>query len=201
MAAVASRLKKLPPIVWIAFYLGLLDLGANIVFRYPSDPRDIRPTRTQQYFEYGRSTEGKYARMTRRTGPESAPIVSSGWLHDNPSFVSPQGKGGTDHTVTVYGMSHAGLLAQDMARLDPTLTVRYVGAPGAVPTWSYSAYLLDRSQTRSSAAILAVMTEGIPMLGTTTGSTMFFEFAYPYTYPRFLREGEALVPVWPPFTS
>ena len=198
---IRTCLRALAPLAWIAFYLAVIDAGVNLMFAYPKDPRNIAPSRIRQFFEYGRSVEGKYARMTRRTAEESAPIVSSGWLEDNPSFVTPKSERLDGPVVSVYGMSHAGLLADDMAKCDPRLTVRFVGAPGAVSSWAYSAFLVDRQRTRSAVSILAVMTVGIPKLGTTTGSTMYFEFAYPYTYPRLYVENGALRAVPPPIAS
>jgi hypothetical protein len=178
-----------------------IDVAVNVLAAYPEDPRNTSPSRIQQFFEYGRSVEGKLARMTRRTAEASAPIVGAGWLEGNPSFATTKSKLLDGPVVTVYGMSHAGLLAEDLAKVAPDLTVRYVGAPGAVASWAYGAFLVDRRQARSAVSILALMTVGIPKVGTTTGSTMYFEFAYPYTYPRLYLEGDALRSEPPPFAS
>ena len=45
--------------VWVALGLILIDLAANLVFAYPSDPKNMAPGRVAMYFEYGRSTEGR----------------------------------------------------------------------------------------------------------------------------------------------
>jgi hypothetical protein len=188
------------PAAWIAFYLLAIDVVANVFFAYPRDPRNVSPSKMQQYFEYGRSVEGKLDRMTRRTSAESAPIVAAGWLPPPraASDTAPSSPGPRP-VVTVYGMSHAQLLAEEMARADDTLTIRSRAAPLGTPTWAYTAYLRDRERVRSDVAVLAVMTETIPLLSATTGGTMYFDGAYPYTWPRYYLEGGTLRSVPPPF--
>ena len=190
------------PAAWIAFYLVLIDAGANLFFAYPRDPRNTSPSKLQQYFEYGRSVEGKLDRMTRRTREESAPIVAAGWL-PNPQAArgGPPAVASSLPVVTVYGMSHANLLAEEMARDDDTLTIRSRAAPLATPTWAYTAYLYDKQTVHSDVAILAVMTETIPLLGATSGGTLYFDGAYPYTWPRYSLVNGALRSEAPPFLS
>lgn len=190
------------PTAWIVFYLALLDLGANLFAGYPADPRDISPTRLQQYFEYGRSVEGKLDRMTRGTDEESAPILTAGWLRGAERQAEPgvdDGRG--KPTVTFFGMSHAQILATEMARQDTAVAVRFRTAPGATPIWAYTAYLYDRERRRSDVAVLAVMTNTIPLVSTTAGTTMYFDGAYPYTWPRYRLEHGALRSIDPPFMS
>ncbi len=190
------------PLAWIVFYLVALDLGANAFFAYPKDPRNITPSRLQLYFEYGRAIEGKLARMTRATDEESAPIVASGWLEPSGSTQVPNGAvEGTRPVVTFFGMSHAQLLAHDVARIDDTLAVRCAAAPQAVPTWSFSAYLEDRKRRHSDVVVLTVMTQTIPLLSATAGGTLYFDGAYPYTWPRYYLEDDTLRSVAPPFLS
>ena len=185
------------PLAWIVCYLVLLDVAVNILFAYPADPRNVSPSKISQYFEYGRSVEGKLARQTRRSIEASAPILSAGWLEDLPAEAQDGGK----IVVTIYGMSHAGLLANALSEIDHDLTVRYLGAPAATPAWSFSAYLRDRLRRRSDVVVLSVMTSAIPLLGTTSGATMYFDGAYPYTYPRYVVEHDTLTAIEPPFLS
>lgn len=204
--AKGSRSRGMPrfrsPVLWILFYLSLLDVGANVFFAYPEDPRNISPSPIQQYLEYGRSVEGKLARMTRQTDEESAPILVAGWLTGYSTEAEPPQDEGTPRPiVTFYGMSHAQLLAKELASRDSSLEVRFRAAPQAVPTWSYTAYLYDRERVRSDAVVLTVMTNTIPLLSTTSGATMYFDGAYPYTWPRYCLEHGALRSVAPPFVS
>jgi hypothetical protein len=193
-----------PAAVWIVGYLLALALFANVFCAYPADPRNVSPTRAQQYFEYGRSIEGKLARMTRSTDAESAPIVASGWLVGEDALVVNASGGAPSSArpvVTLYGMSYAHLLARDLAEEDPNLTVRSQTAPQGVPTWSFTAYLLDRQRQRSDIVVLSIMTDTIALLSATAGTTMYFDGAYPYTWPHyFLRDGR-LESVAPPFLS
>jgi hypothetical protein len=81
------------------------------------------------------------------------------------------------------------------------LEVRSRAAPLAVPTWSLAAYSADRERVRSDVVVLAVMTNTIPLLATTSGATMYFDGAYPYTYPRYVLEDGVLRSEPPPFSS
>lgn len=197
-----NKAKRFTPYLLICAYLILIDLAINIILPYPKDPRNISPSAIRQFFEYGRSVEGKLIRMTRKTNDESAPIISVGWLDSSINYeISKDGNKKNKPIVTVYGMSHAGHLAEDMAKIDNSFTVRSVGAPGAIPTWSYSAYLFDSTKTHSDVVILGIMTNGVPYLGSTSGATNHFDRVYPYTYPRFFLSGDSLRYVLPPFVS
>jgi hypothetical protein len=189
-------------IAWIFAYLALMDISINVLFKYPKNPGNISPSAVKQFFEYGRSTEGKLKRMTRRSRDESAPIASVGWL-ENPlnGVISKEGERSDHPVIRVVGMSHAGLLAGDMAKADSSLIIRNIGAPGAVPTWAYAAYLADLKKGHSDAVVLAVMTWGIPFISATSGATDHFDAVYPYTFPRFYFENGALKSVPPPFVS
>jgi hypothetical protein len=190
------------PAAWLAFYLLAIDVAANLFFAYPSDPRNTSPSKMRRYFEYGRSVEGKLDRMTRRTNAESAPILAAGWLPAGRTApdAGPAGRA-TKPVVTLYGMSHANLLAEEMARGDETVQIRSRAAPLGTPTWAYTAYLRDRERVRSDVAILTVMTETIPLLSATSGGTMYFDGAYPYTWPRYYLVDGTLRSVAPPFLS
>lgn len=197
-----DKIRSLSPILWVIFYLAMIDLAVNLIFSYPKDPRNIAPSKLQLYFEYGRSIEGKYARMTRKTNDESAPIVSSGWLENREDHFLTKDRDYSDKpTVTVYGMSHAFYLADDMAKIDNTLIVRAFCAPAAVPSWSFTAYSIDRERQHSDVVILAALTSGIPLISTTSGGTAFFDSGSPYTYPRYFLSDGVLKHTSPPFIS
>lgn len=197
-----EKKKFIIAVLWISGYLLLMDLGINVMVPYPKDPRNVSPSALALFFEYGRSVEGKLSKMTRKTDEESAPILSTGWIGEpHVRYVSGVQNDTSKPTITVYGMSHSALLADDMAKLDSSFVVRSFGAPGAVPSWSYAAYLSDRKKHHSDVVVLAVMTLGIPFICTTSGSTMHFDSVRPYTYPRFLLKNGTLESVSPPFDS
>ena len=197
------KLGKFTTIVaWIIGYLLIIDLGINVIFPYPKDPRNISPSALALFFEYGRSVEGKLARMTRRTDNESAPILMSGWI-GNPQVKTVSGieRETSTPTITVYGMSHALQLADDMAKLGPSAKIRSFGAAGAIPSWSYAAYLSDRKQYHSDVVVLSIMTIGVPFICTTSGTTNHFDSVWPYTYPRLVQHNGSLGSLSPPFIS
>ncbi len=183
---------RIAPLIWILAYLVVADVAINVIFRYPKDPRNINPTTLQRFFEYGRSVEGKLARMTGKPGGPSARIVASGWLDGSAVRIqSKNAERGARPAVTVYGMSHAVQLAEALGKTDESFFVRSVGAPGAVPTWAYEAYVTDKERFHSDVVILGIMTNGVSLAGTTSGTTNHFDSVWPYTYPRFfLREGK-----------
>lgn len=175
-------------------YLVAFDISANLVFRYPDDSSATSPTTFQQYFEYGRSTEGKLARL--KPG-------SSGWGKRSSQNSETYLEGVADNDAPViafYGMSHTAGLARAVASTSRRYRVQLFNAPGATPNWAFAAFQEDLEKgDRPLAAVLGVMTEGVPFITTTSGATMHFDAGYPYTYPRYyLREGR-LVAEYPPF--
>jgi hypothetical protein len=197
-----KRKLRFAPFLWISAYIIIIDIAINVIFPYPKDPRNISPSAMQHFFEYGRSVEGKLTRMTRKTNDESAPILSAGWLDDSSDkLITKNPNNPNNPVVTIYGMSHAILLAEDMARIDSSLMIRSIGAPGGVPSWSYAAYLFDKEHHHSDVVILGIMTRGVPLISTTSGATNHFDSISPYTYPRFFLSNGTLNFVLPPFIS
>ena len=64
---------------WVVVGLVIIDISINILLAYPSDPKVVQPSQLRLYFEYGRSTEGQLARMTRPDRSKTAPITLPGW--------------------------------------------------------------------------------------------------------------------------
>lgn len=184
-------------LLWTVGFLALIDVGLNIAFAYPSNPRQ-RPTEMQRYFEYGRSTQGKIAGMLRPRDEETAKIALIGWLERSrldqlPSHREP----GSDLMVAVYGMSFSYELSLCMKELDPAITFRTIMGPGATPNHSYAAYQVDRGHHEARVAIYAIMSANVAMITTMTAMTWNEDAAYPYTYPRYyLRDGQ-IAAVWP----
>src|SRR5665213_1226307 len=90
--------------IWVVIGLAVIDAQINVAFPYPRDPRNIHPTALQSFFDYGRSTEGKLARMTRLDPVQTAPITLAGWY--NPLVVKEVPVPPGAQIVTIYGMSH-----------------------------------------------------------------------------------------------
>lgn len=192
--------KNLISIIWIIFYLAIIDLSINIIFHYPTDPKNINPSFLQGYFEYGRSIEGKLATMTRHTTEESAPRVSGGWINSDKGNSLPSKTSNPDEIlVALYGMSHTQCLWKAIQNIDKKYLIRGFMSAGATPNWSYAAYEFDKGKHKADVVILGIMTEGVSLVTTTSGATAYFDLAYPYTFPRYRVKDEKLITSYPPF--
>lgn len=175
--------------VWAAVGLVLIDVFVNFAFAYPSDPKVTSVGQLTSYFEYGRSIEGKLARITRPDPSATAPITLAGWYQ--PLKVQDIG-GPAGPVVTFYGMSHSVRLAQALARTTHLYHSRSVGAPGATANWAYGAFLRDRGNAASKVAVLSIMSANAPMVTTMTAMTWNSAFPMPYTADRFRMTGQGL---------
>ncbi len=184
---------------WVIIGLIIIDISINILLAYPSDPKVVNPSQLRLYFEYGRSTEGQLARMTRRDRSQTAPITLPGWYESLDITEFPEKS--PNSIVTIYGMSHAVRLGQALERTSTRLTPRMVGAPGAPTNWSYGAYLRDRGGGKSRAVVLAIMSYSLPMITTLSAMTWSFDLPMPYTMDRFYIKDDQLGVIHPPFTS
>ena len=186
--------------MWIVSYLVLIDVCINLVFHYPKDPHNIRPSFLQSYFDYGRSVEGKLRWMTRPVLEESAPRVSGGWLKSDKNIKLPAktAKPG-EVLVALYGMSHTEELWKAISKTDKRFLIRGFMAAGATPNWSYAAYEIDRGRHKAEVAVLGILTDTVPQITATTGMTAFFDSSFPYTFPRYAVSNGKLIAVHPPF--
>jgi len=185
---------------WIIIGLAAFDILINVVFAYPSDPKNTNPSRLQTYFEYGRSTDGQLARMTRRERSQTAPITLAGWY--DPIEVEEKSETPQKPIVTFYGMSHAVQLAHALARVSSAYSPRIVAAPGATANWSYGAYVRDRGGKKSRAVVLGLMSANLPAITTMSPMTWNIGFPMPYTGDRFYAEDDnTLQVVHPPYSS
>jgi hypothetical protein len=186
-------------LAWVVISLVMIDVFINTVFAFPSDPKITNPSRLRLYFDYGRSTEGKLARMTRDDPSQTAPITLSGWYEPLQVIEAPTAP--EKPIVTIYGMSHAVRLAEALTRTSDRFSSRSVGAPGATTNWSYGAYLRDRGGGKSRAVVLALMSVSLPVITAMSPLTYNYDFAEPYTSDRFYLDGGQLRVAQPPFAS
>jgi len=188
--------------LWIIFYLTFIDIAINVMFHYPTDPHNIHPSFLQGYFEYGRSVEGKLAIMTRRSVDESAPRVNGGWLNSDKHKSLPNKTSKSDEVlIALYGMSHTEELWKAIAKTDKRYLIRGFMAAGATPNWSYAAYESDRGRHEADVVILGILTDGVPLVTSTTGMTAYFDMSYSYTFPRYTVKKGNLFADYPPFFS
>jgi hypothetical protein len=179
--------------------LAAIDAVVNLAFAYPDDPKVTQVDQVTAYFEYGRSIEGKLARITRVDPAETAPITLAGWYQPLTSRMIGGEKAGP--VVTFYGMSHSVRLAEALARTTNRYESRSVGAPGATVNWSYGAFQRDKQPSGGKVAVLSLMTANAPMVTTMTAMTWNSAFPMPYTADRYRLQRSELRAVPLPFES
>jgi hypothetical protein len=195
------RKKDFLNLLWIILYLALIDITVNIIFKFPEDPQKQTPSFLQEYFEYGRSIEGKFQKMIRSAKLQAEPMVGYGWLRKPNNEAQPRISTDNQTLVVVYGMSHTKLLGEAMAKLNKKYVIRNITAPGAPVGWSFTAYKEDREKHEAKIVILGIMTDNIALLGATSGATTYFDLGHPYTFPRYILKNNILNAVYPPFIS
>jgi len=194
-----DRHRQIQAVLWIVFYLILMDISVNIFLPFPKDPEGTPPSFLQEYFEYGRSVEGKLERMARMQDSKPVSLLGYGWLQDKSYELLPRRVPENQILVAVYGMSHAKLLGEAIELLSSKYVIRYINAPGAPPQWSFAAYEEDKEYHEAKVVIMGIMTDSIPYLTATAGATAFFDMSHPYTFPRYFVEDDILKQIYPPF--
>jgi hypothetical protein len=195
----AVRNKYVKSVLWIIFYLAIIDVSVNVIFRFPERPWKTPPSFLQGYFEYGRSVEGKLEKLRTRASAQSSPILGYGWLRDKKYEALPRKAGENQVLVAVYGMSHTKLLGEAMEKVDRKYVVRDITGPGVPPGWCLAAYEEDKDQHEAKVVIMGIMTENVAYVSATSGATSYFDMSHPYTFPRYYAERDKLRPVYPPF--
>ncbi len=204
-SSISSSERRLTPlraalvVLWTLIGLAVIDVGVNHAFAYPSDPKVMSVGQLRSYFEYGRSIEGKLARITRADPNQTAPITLAGWYRPLKS-ITAGGPAGAP-VVSFYGMSHSVRLARALGRTSSKYQARSIGAPGATANWAFGAFLRDRDRTKSKVAVLSIMSLTAPMVTTMTAVTWNSAFPLPYTEDRFELSGNGLRVVPLPYDS
>ncbi len=193
----ALKNRQVQSVLWLVFYLVVIDIAVNTIFRFPIDPENTPPSFLQGYFEYGRSVEGKLDRMTGLAKDQSAPILGYGWLQRKSYESLPDRE--NQNLVAVYGMSHTKLLGEAVAQIDSKYVIRNITGPGAPPGWSYAAYEADKKRHEAKVVILGIMTDSIAYLSATSGATSYFDMSHPYTFPKYYVEKGQLKQIYPPY--
>lgn len=171
--------------MWIVAWLVVFDVLVGWLCARPVDPR-LAPSPLADYFERGRSVEGKLRAMVGPTDDTSHWIVKNGWLDSLP--LKPQPTRPSDASkvlVADYGQSFSEHVVNAALGLAPELEARHVLAPGAPLAHSFAAYQIDRQRQQAKIVTIGVLGSRLPLLATMTSMTWGFEFAAPYTYPRY----------------
>jgi hypothetical protein len=174
---------------WMIATLAAADVAINVLFPAPSDP-NVRPSKLRAYFEYGRSIEGKLARLVGTNDATAAQIAHAGWLSTPPGPEQPiRRRPGSDLFVASYGMSFSEQVGTALVKLEPKVTTRFWGGPSAPPNCAYAYYLADRGRHSADAVILGILSNRVAAMESTSGMNNSFEGPAPYTYPSFIPDG------------
>ncbi|MDY6992393.1 MAG: hypothetical protein SVR94_07275 [Pseudomonadota bacterium] len=184
---------------WIVLWLMVFEL--IIYFTVPPAPVTTQGNKLQNYFEYGRSVEGKLFRMIAPTDEATAPIAQAGWLipqkwQDRPRV--PETSGGI--LIANYGMSFAQHVGQVLAQ-HAHITLRFVGGPGAPPNHTYTAFLLDQHQHQAQVVLMGIQASRVDGMLTVTSMNSAFEYPMPFTYPKYHISAQGLEALWPSVRS
>jgi hypothetical protein len=176
--------KVISILLWTVGFLGLIDFGIGAIFGLPVD--QTRPsTVLQNYFDYGRSIEGKLRRDVGVTPDQDAPIVKAGWLENecNTATQAQPGKISFD----IYGMSFSNQIADHMERLDAGLVSQRFGGPSAPPNHSYACFIhrIESVGNLATIQIFGILASSLRRMETISGLTTSFEGPMPFTYPRY----------------
>lgn len=188
-------IESLKLFAWVSVFLVLADVLVNIVFAYPSNP-NVRPNFLQQYFDYGRSMEGKLRRVVGPTDETSAPITEPGWLTPDLFEGAPaEAERGRELLIATYGGSFNERVSRVIQeKYDDDITVRSVSAPGGPLNWAYSAYQMDRGQHQADVAVLTLIAF---TSATYTMGGKFQDSPSPYTRPIYFLESDEIRKVEP----
>jgi hypothetical protein len=171
-------------LAWTLLALLAMDVGLETLFRVPADPR-VQPSKMQAYFDYGRSVEGKLRRFLGPDDDHSALIVLAGWIDTacTRNVVTPAGRRG----LSIHGNSFSNQLADQLERLDTSLSVVRYGGPGAPPNHSYGCFRKESvgRLDRQPVQVFGVTTTSLPRMESIWGATTSFEYPQPFTYPRY----------------
>ncbi len=184
-------------VMWVVLWLLIFELLFYITM--PPIPATVKPNQLQRYFEYGRSVEGKMHKMIAPTDEATAKVALAGWLVPSRWRTKPnRPKTAEDLLIAIYGMSFAQHLGQALAKLEPRVTVRFIGGPSAPPNHTYTAYLLDRKQHAAQVVAMGILASSVVGMTTITGMNKAYEHPAPFTFRKYRRvENHQLEPIWP----
>ena len=196
---VANMMTSLPVLAWTLFFLLLIDVGINYLFPYPKAV-DIKPGQLANYFDYGRSIEGKIRRQIGVDDALSSAVSRAGWIKSLIEDAVPT-RPGPDRNLLIasYGMSFSNHVVSAVARIDSRIDIRLLAGPGAPPNYAYAAYLLDRHHHEGKVVVLGVLASSVRGMGALSGMTWQFEGPAPYTFPKLTlskKADEVLSEVW-----
>jgi hypothetical protein len=187
--------------LWVVFFLGLLDVTVNRLFRYPTQPKEAASaSKLSTYFEYGRSIEGKLDRAIGETDDNTTPVSLAGWLDPEQwqkLKIPTRPASGEKRLIAFYGQSHTIDVAKSLHQLDRSNGIRTIAGPAAPPNYAYAAYQLDRGKQQAKVVVLGILANSVPAMDAMNGMTWQFEGPAPFTFPRYILKNNQLIAIAP----
>jgi hypothetical protein len=173
---------------WAIAFVALIDLAVNLAFPLPPDPRQ-RPGMLANYFDYGRSVEGKLRRTLGPDDVHASDVSVAGWLDRECGRAIASESGRT--TIAFYGMSFSNDVGEALAKMDPAVEPAFFAGPSAPPSHSLACFRMQQAHAaaahddHSSVQVLGILASSVKGLLSMTGATTGFEAPAPFTYPRY----------------
>ncbi len=176
--------------IWFAFWLLCIDAGLNLLTHFEAR-RTGGQSSLARYFEYGRSLEGKLARVMGPDGQRPDPIISAGWLDPQAWRALPARVDRPEQKfVAVYGQSFVFRVADHAAKRSPSWVVRKVGAPAAPLSHAHAAYQLDTERQKADVVIVGILASALDKTSRMSGLGYTFESPAPYTFPVHVQDSQ-----------
>ena len=178
----------LQTLFWTLLFVLIADVTINLTLSMPKDPK-VKPEGLTNYFDYGRSVEGKLRHSLGTSDENASPLSAAGWLdRDCQRSIAevPQHR-----VISFFGMSFSNDVAIALQALDRTFTPVLFAGPAAPPNHSYRCFLLQQNYAEhngrdgSEIQVLGLLASSVKGLLSMTGATTGFEGAAPFTYPRY----------------
>jgi hypothetical protein len=170
---------------WTLLALVVFDFVLGRIFAMPTDPQR-RPGAMTQYFNYGRSIDGKIARMFGADDAHSALILAAGWIDRDCRHVPPPPRP-SQRGLTIYGMSFTNRVADQLEQLDPGFAITRYAGPGAPPNHSYACFKAVQrvGRDRNGIQVIGVLASSLSRMLALSGASTSFEQPQPFTFPRY----------------
>ena len=170
---------------WMLFWLVAIDVAINVLFPYPQSPTQ-QGSSLEDYFEHGRSIEGKLHRMVGDTVEDSAPIIDAGWVDSAGWRSQPTAlEGDDDLFVANYGMSFSDYASLALAEADGKITLRSIGGPSAPVSHSFSMFMADEAGSQADFVIMGVLASSVKRTNSMSGIRWTSQHPAPHLYPYY----------------
>ena len=178
-------------ILWSIAAIILIDVTINYTIDSPTN--NIKPSKLSQYFNYGRSIEGKLFRKVGDDNKTADSLAKAGWFKalENTELVNNTTL--KQKRIFVYGMSFSSHIGKIISKYDKSSDVRMFDGPGAPLNHSYAYYQRHRPHKKGDTVILGILASSLPMVNTLTHMTSSFEGPAAHFYPKYRLNNDQLI--------